>query len=129
MIYRYITMSELSQSTRKIFVENVQKWVLYDQQLKSIQEKTKTMRAAKRELSDSICKYMIENGLEKNKIKLSNGEMKIGEKKEYSSLTFSYIEECLAKIIDEKDHVDFIIEYLKSHREIKTVQELQRTVL
>ena len=129
MIYVYITMSELSQSTRKIFVENVQKWVLYDQQLKSIQEKTKTMRAAKRELSDSICKYMTENGLEKNKIKLSNGEMKIGEKKEYSSLTFSYIEECLAKIIDEKDHVDFIIEYLKSHREIKTVQELQRTVL
>jgi hypothetical protein len=129
MIYLYITMSELSQSTRKIFVENVQKWVLYDQQLKSIQEKTKTMRLAKRELSDSICKYMIENGLEKNKIKLSNGEMRIGEKKEYSTLTFSYIEECLAKIIPEKDHVDFIIEYLKSHREIKTVQELQRTVL
>lgn len=129
MIYLYITMSELSQSTRKIFVENVQKWVLYDQQLKSIQEKTKTMRAAKRELSDAICKYMIENGLEKNKIKLSNGDMKICEKKEYSTLTFSYIEECLAKIIDEKDHVDFIIEYLKSHREIKTVQELQRTVL
>ena len=129
MIYLYITMSELSQSARKIFVENVQKWVLYDQQLKSIQEKTKTMRAAKRELSDAICKYMIENGLEKNKIKLSNGDMKICEKKEYSTLTFSYIEECLAKIIDEKDHVDFIIEYLKSHREIKTVQELQRTVL
>ena len=120
---------EVSQSTRKIFVENVQKWVLYDQQLKSIQEKTKTMRAAKRELSDSICNYMIENGLEKNKIKLSNGEMRIGEKKEYSTLTFSYIEECLAKIIPEKDHVDFIIEYLKSHREIKTVQELHRTVL
>lgn len=129
MIYQYITMSELSQSTRKIFVENVQKWVLYDQQLKSIQEKTKTMRAAKRELSDAICKYMTENGLEKNKIKLSNGDMKIYEKKEYSALTFSYIEECLAKIIPEKDHVDFIIEYLKSHREIKTVQELQRTVL
>lgn len=129
MIYLYITMSELSQSSRKIFVENVQKWVLYDQQLKSIQEKTKTMRLAKRELSDSICKYMIENGLEKNKIKLSNGEMRIGEKKEYSTLTFSYIEECLAKIIPEKEHVDFIIDYLKSHREIKTVQELQRTVL
>jgi hypothetical protein len=72
---------------------------------------------------------MIENGLEKNKIKLSNGEMRIGEKKEYSTLTFSYIEECLAKIIPEKEHVDFIIDYLKSHREIKTVQELQRTVL
>jgi len=120
-------MSELTMHPKKIFVENVQKWSLYDRQLKLIAEKTKLIRDAKQNASKQIIEYMETNKLTHNKIELSDGELKIVEKKDYSPLTFSYIEESLAKIIPEKAHVDYIIDYLKTNREIKVTQEIKRT--
>ena len=35
------------------------------------------------------------------------------------------IEEYLAKIISDKSHVDYIIQYIKNNREIKTTSELR----
>lgn len=120
-------MSELSLHPKKVFVENVQKWSLYDRQLKLIAEKTKVIRDAKQNASKQIIEYMENNRLIHNKIELSDGELKIVEKKDYSPLTFSYLEESLAKIIPEKAHVDYIIDYLKTNREIKVTQEIKRT--
>jgi hypothetical protein len=120
-------MSEVTLHPKKIFVENVQKWSLYDRQLKLIAEKTKLIRDAKQNASKQIIEYMETNKLTHNKIELSDGELKIVEKKDYSPLTFSYIEESLAKIIPEKAHVDYIIDYLKTNREIKVTQEIKRT--
>jgi len=120
-------MSEVALHPKKVFVENVQKWSLYDRQLKLIAEKTKLIRDAKQNASKQIIEYMETNKLTHNKIELSDGELKIVEKKDYSPLTFSYIEESLAKIIPEKAHVDYIIDYLKTNREIKVTQEIKRT--
>jgi|UniRef100_A0A6C0KM97 hypothetical protein len=120
-------MSEVALHPKKVFVENVQKWSLYDRQLKLIAEKTKVIRDAKQNASKQIIEYMETNKLSHSKIELSDGELKIVEKKDYSPLTFSYIEESLAKIIPEKAHVDYIIDYLKTNREIKVTQEIKRT--
>ena len=61
------------------------------------------------------------------KIEISDGELKMYEKKEYSPLTFSYVEESLAKILADKSQVDYIIQYLKSNREIKSSPDIRRT--
>ena len=68
---------------------------------------------------------MDENNLLQNEIEITDGKLKIYEKKEYSPLTFSYIEQSLAKIIPDKSHVQFIIQYLKDNREIKTTTDLK----
>lgn len=111
--------------SKKEFVENVQKWVLYDQQLKLIKEKTDKIRETKQLLGSSICTYMEKNGLLHNEIEITNGKLKICEKKEYSPLTFAYVEQSLAKIISDKSHVQFIIQYLKENRQINTVSDLK----
>ena len=49
------------------------------------------------------------------------------KKKDYSSITFGYIEQCLAKLISDKKQVDYIIKYLKDNREITTNSEIKRT--
>ena len=78
--------------------ENITLWVLLDTQLKTINEKTKKMREKKNELSQNICKYIIDNNI-KNKIKIKDGEhlaeIRMYDKKEYSALNFGYIESCL----------------------------------
>ena len=115
------------QNDKKTFVENVQKWLLYEQQLKLVTDKAKQIRESKSTTAEAICNYMETHGLTHNKIKITDGELKICEKKEYSPLTFGYLEECLAKIITEKESVEFIMDYLKQNRETKITREIRKT--
>lgn len=114
--------------SREQFIENVKKWVLIDSQLKIVNEKTRKMRTIKNGLTDEICIYMTENNIKNNKISISDGELKIYEKKEYSQLTFGYIEKCLAEIIPEKTNVEYIINYLKEKREITVSNDIRRNI-
>jgi aldehyde:ferredoxin oxidoreductase len=107
------------------FIENVQKWVLIDKQLKIVNEKTKRMRELKHDLADNICKYMNENNMKNKKISITGGELKMYDKKDYSPLNYGYIEKCLGEIIPDKTHVEYIINYLKENREISVSQELR----
>lgn len=84
------------------------------------------MRDAKHTSATLICEYMKSNGIQDKKIEIHDGDLKIYEKKEYSPLTYSYIEECLDKIITNKSQVEYILKFLKENREIKTVQDIRR---
>ena len=86
---------EKEMSPKAIFVKNIQSWVFLDTQLKQINEKTKKMREKKHELLNQINGYVNENDLKNAKIEISDGELKFGEKKEYSQLTFNYLQESL----------------------------------
>jgi hypothetical protein len=113
---------------KKQFVENIQKWVVLDKQLKLIHEKTKEIRENKNKITHDICNYIQNKNLTNTKIEISDGELKMYEKKEYSPLTFSYIEESLSKILTDKSQVDYIIQFLKQNREIKSSIDIRRTV-
>jgi hypothetical protein len=113
--------------TRKQFIENIKQWVLLDSQLKIVNEKTRKLRETKTELSEQICEYMNTNGLLENKIGISDGELRIFQKKEYSPLSYGYIERSLAEIIPDKKQLEYIIEFLKEKREITTSLDIKRT--
>ena len=116
----------INKVSREHFIESIKKWVLIDSQLKIVNEKTRKMRDMKKGLTDEICNYM--TNLKNNKISISDGELKIYEKKEYTALTFGYIEKCLAEIIPEKTNVEYIINYLKEKREITVSNDIRRNI-
>jgi hypothetical protein len=66
--------------------------------------------------------------MQKNKIYISNGTLSFYEKKDYSPLTYSYVEKCLGELIADKKQVDFIIQYMKDHRDIHTVPDIRRNI-
>jgi hypothetical protein len=112
--------------TRDKFTAMIQKWVIADSQLKMLGDKTKQIRDIKQQLTEDICRYVEDNNVNK-KIQISDGELRIYEKKEYSTLTFSYLEDCLEKVIQNRDHIDYILQYVKDNREIETVFDIRRT--
>ena len=65
--------------------------------------------------------------MENANIKITNGEIKLFEKKEYQPLSYSYIDECLQKIINNKSQIEYILNYLKKNREIKTYLDIKKT--
>jgi Zn/Cd-binding protein ZinT len=108
-------------------VDNVRKWVAVDTALKKLGNKTKEYRDMKTKLSESICTYAQTHNMQHTKIEITDGVIRFVEKREYSPLTFSYIETSLHKIIPNPSQVEYIIKYLKDNREVKVVQEMRRT--
>ena len=106
-------------------VENIKRWVIIDSQLKIINEKTKKLRNMKHELTENICNFKSKNNID-NTVKISDGELRFYEKKEYNQLTFGYIEKSLANIIPDKSQVDYIINYLKENRETSVSTDIRR---
>ena len=53
-------------------------------------------------------------------------KQKISEKKDYTPLSYTYLEDCLTEIIKDDNKVSYIIDYLKENREIKTSLEIKR---
>jgi hypothetical protein len=121
-------MSEIIEvrSPRSKFIENIQKWVMIDSQIKLINEKVKKARETKGQLLDEINTYVSENKIENTKIEISDGELRFYEKKEYQPITFGYLENSLGKIISDKKQVDFIINYLRENREITMSKDIRR---
>jgi len=117
--------NEITVNPKAQFIEDVKKWATLDSQLKIVNEKTRKMRDMKHELSEKITTYMSETNNEK--IKLSDGEIRLFDKKEYSPLTFGYIEKTLANIIQDKVQLEYVVQYLKENREITTSPEIRRT--
>jgi hypothetical protein len=109
------------------FEENVRKWVFLEARLKLINEKTKEMRELRNRIESEIIGYLDEKNMTHRKIAISNGEICVAEKKEYGGLTYSYIEECLGKLIPDKSQVEYVIKYIKNNRPIKIVKELKST--
>jgi chaperonin cofactor prefoldin len=116
----------VKDSEFKDFETNIQKWSLIETQLKTVNEKIKVIRDSKNELTEKICKYIEENNLKDTRIEISDGVVKLFEKKEYPPLTYTYLEESLNKIITNKQQVEYIIKYLKENREIKRSLDLKK---
>jgi len=118
-------MQLVDNSEKTKLVENVQKWVLIEGKLKEINERTKKMREMKTDIGKNICNYMTENKLN-NHIEISDGELRFFEKKEYTPLSFGYIEKRLHEIIADDEQVKLIVSYLKDKREVNTSLDIKR---
>ena len=108
-------------------ISKIQRWVLLDSQLKIVNDKTKQLREMRSQLNSKISQYMLQNNMSNTKIDISDGDLRICEKKDYSSITFGYIERCLDELISDKIQVEYIIKYLKENREVNVSSEIKRT--
>jgi len=117
---------EIVVSPKAEFIENVKQWAYLDTQIKVVNEKMKKIREKKSLLGENICIYMNENQQLNNKIKITDGELRVYEKKEYSPLTFGYIEKQLHKLIQDETKVEYILKYLKENREITISKDIRR---
>ena len=114
-----------NKSERELLIENVKNWTVIDEKLRIINEKTKHIREMKTKLTRDIHSYMKTNNITTN-IGISDGELRVFDRKDYQPLTFYYIEKCLSEIINDKTHVEFIIKYLKEKREVSTTPDIKR---
>jgi hypothetical protein len=108
------------------FENKIQQWVSFDNQLKILNDKIKSLRESKNKLSEEITSYASINNITNSSIQISDGKLKFANTKVPEPLTFKYIEKTLAGIIKNENQVKQIIEHLKEKRSIKTISEIKR---
>lgn len=106
--------------------EQLQQWVILDNQLKSVSEKVKEIRDKKNILAEQINKHVETKNLINTSIKLNDGQLKFIKVKETQPLTFKYLETCLSEIIKSEDQVKKIVEYIKNKREVSYISDIKR---
>ena len=131
--YNNIDLEEKQKTIIKAnLIEKIKKWILLDTNIKLANDKIKKLRTMKQEITTEICEMMRHQTntteLKQQKIKFSDGELRFYEKKDYSPLSFSYIEECLENILEDDTQIDYIIEYLRENREVNTSIDIKRII-
>jgi hypothetical protein len=112
---------------RQEFIENIQKWVSIDTQIKTANEKIKGARELKSKLGCQIYEYAEKNALNETIIEISDGDLRFYEKREYQPISFGYVEDCLEKLLADPKQVEKIMDYLHENREVKVSKDIRRT--
>jgi hypothetical protein len=121
-------LGTVTKSRKEQFIENVKRWTAIDTKLKIVNENTRKLRDMKHNLTGEICDYMTKSDLVNNTICISDGDLKIYDKKEYAPLTFTYVQKCLNEIIANKEDAEKIIAYMKENREVKISKDIRRHI-
>jgi len=108
------------------FEQTIQQWVLFDNQIKTYNEKLKELRNKRDNIEEKLSQYALNNNLTNSIIKTSDGKLKFMNTKIASPLTFKYLEKSLGEIIKNPEQVNAIINHIKNNREHKIVPELKR---
>jgi hypothetical protein len=114
-------------STQEEFIQAIKKWVALDNQQRVLNVRVKEIRENRHLLTQQIHQYTEDKNLDYPSIEISDGELILCEKREYSSLSFSYIERCLSKLIQEPAHVERILQTLRDNRKCYLVPDIRRS--
>jgi hypothetical protein len=108
------------------FEENIKKWVALDNQLKTLNEKTKQVRDDKNNLEEGIMTYVETNKLSNATVNISDGKLRFVSSKQTAPLTLKYVEECLSKCIGNESQVTQIMKVIKESRDVKYTADIKR---
>lgn len=113
-------------ANKEEFVSSVREWIILEKQMRLVQEKSRELRQKKTAITDRLCEFMEDKNIADKPIQIQGqGQLQWVERKDYSPLTFSYVEERLAEILEDEDQIDFIVSYLRDHREINVYSDLK----
>jgi hypothetical protein len=104
----------------------LQQWILIDDQLKMLNEKTKELRQKKMAISEKINEHIESKQIQNRSFKIGDELLRVIKVKDTQQLTFKYLETCLSEIIKNEEQVGKIIEYVKNNRQFKYVPEIKR---
>ena len=108
------------------FENNIKQWIAVDNQLKSLNDKMKTLRDTRNTLSGNITDYAKQNNLSNSTVNIGDEKLKFVNSKVQPPLTFKFLEKTLGEVIRNEVQAKQIVEQIKDKREVTIVPEIKR---
>ena len=96
--------------------KNIKQWIAYDDYLKQMNQKTKSIREKKDLIEEKITTTLKNNSLTNTKLKTGNNYIIYQESNSNCSLSYKFIQDALGKYLSEKQTTQ-ICDILKKERE------------
>ena len=107
------------------FHHDVKKWVEYDNEIKILNSKIKTLREARVEHEKSVIKYVEKNKMENSVVKISDGLLKFSNVLVSQNLTYKYLQTCLLDLFSHEE-VNRLIAHIKNKRGVNNHLDIKR---
>ena len=101
--------------------KSIIEWVKIDNNIKLLNEQLKSYREKRKYLAKNISE-----NLNNKIIKINNETIKRVENKYTPPLTLNYIESCLSQLMNNENHVEYIMNYIKENRPYKVEYDIKR---
>lgn len=108
------------------FVEDIKKWVEYDNKIDAYNSKIKSLKDEKISLSNKITIHMENNQMNNTIINITGGKIKLVEQSVSVPLTYKFLEENLNQYFNDSSKTKDIIDFLKQNRNVKKNKFLKR---
>lgn len=108
------------------FSDNIKKWISIDNEIKELNQYLKNKREERSNILDNILDYKNKNNLDGKIIKFNQQTLKFNTTRQYQSITYDFIKKCLNDLIDDKEQIELIINYIKEKRNYKNVEDIKR---
>lgn len=109
------------------FEEKIKSWVSFDNQIRILNERARSLREERSKLGEEIFEYVETENLSNATVQISDGRLKFGDSTQTAPLTLTFIKKCLSECIKNPDNVDAIMGYIKTSRNKKSIPEIKRT--
>ena len=109
------------------FESSIQSWVAIDNQIKTLSDRLKELRAERNDIGENIIAYVETNELSNAVVKISDGKLRFGTSRQTAPLTLRHVEECLNKCISDEGKVAAIMKYNKDTRDVKENSDIKRS--
>mgnify|MGYP001386974265 CR=1 FL=1 len=109
------------------FEEKIKSWVSFDNQIKILNERARSLREERSKLAKDIFHYVETQNLSNATVQISDGRLKFGDTLQSTPLTLTFVKKCLSECIKNNDTVDAIMNYIKTSRNKKSIPEIKRT--
>lgn len=109
------------------FEENVKKYVLIDNKIKSAQDAIRILKKEKENAGENILIYIKTNKLEEAPINITGGKIKYFVSKTTSPINQTYIQNRLETYFKSKTKAKEVTDFIYSNRETKERETIKRT--
>lgn len=108
------------------FQENIKKYVMIDNKIKSAQEIIRDLKKEKEGAAENILIYIKTNNIEDVPINISGGKIKYSVSKTTAPMSKQYIQQRLAQYFKSESKAKEVVDFLYNDRETKEKETIKR---
>ena len=105
---------------------NIKNWLLLDNKIKELNQKINELREKKNSYKNHIYQHITNNNLNNATIKIGNDYLKFVETKQSTPISYKFLIEALKNCLTDENDIENIINYIKTNRESKIINDIKR---
>lgn len=105
---------------------NIKNWLLLDNKIKELNQKINELREKKNSYKNDIYQHITNNNLNHATIKIGNDYLKFVETKQQAPISYKFLIQALNNCLTDENDIEKIMNYIKTNRENKIINDIKR---